>query len=92
MGNGLVYLVDGGLELLASEAIVAAEGVFESFQLALEVGHIDALATCDCKLALVVYGLLGSAHQEGDDGLEELGTDDVHLRVAVGNIHDTAVV
>ena len=92
MSNGLVDLVDSGLELLAGEAIVAAEGILEGFQLALEVGHIDALAACDSKLALVVDGLLGGVHQKGDDGFEELGADDVHLRVAMGDIHNTTVV
>ena len=32
MGNGLVYLVDGGLELLAGKAVVAPEGILEGFQ------------------------------------------------------------
>ena len=73
MCNGLVNLVDGGLELFAGNAIVAAECVLEGFQLTLKVGHIDALATCDCKLALVLDSLLCGVHQDGNDGLEELG-------------------
>ena len=92
MGNGLVDLVDGGLELLAGKAIVAAEGLLEGSQLALEVGHNDALAAGNGELPLVFHSLLGRIHQEGDDSLEELGTDDVHLRVAMGDIHDAAIV
>lgn len=63
MGNGLVYLVDRGLELLAGEAIVAAEGVFESQELVFKVGDIHALAAGNRKLALVVHRLLGGIHQ-----------------------------
>lgn len=36
MGNGLVYLVNGCLELLAGKAVVAPEGILEGFQLPTE--------------------------------------------------------
>ena len=81
MGNGLVNFVDGGIELLASEAIVATEGVLESQKLVLKVGDIHALTASNHQLALVVHSFFCGIHQEGDDSLEELGADDVHLRV-----------
>lgn len=63
MGNGLVDLIDGGLELLAGEAIVAAKGVLESQKLVLKVGDIHALTAGNRKLALIVHCLLGGIHQ-----------------------------
>ena len=60
MGNGLVYLVDGGLELLASEAIVATEGVLESQKLVLKVGDIHALTASNHQLALVVHSFFAA--------------------------------
>lgn len=65
MGNGLVNLINGSLELFAGEAIIEAERILKGFQLALKIGHINALAACDCKLALVIDGLLGCVHQKG---------------------------
>ena len=84
--------VDGGLELLAGQTIVAAEGLLEGIQLAFEVGYVHALAAGDLQFFLDAYRLLGGIDQEGDNRPEELRADHVHLGVTIGDIDNAAVV
>ena len=90
--DGLVDFVDGGLELLAGQTVIAAEGLLERIQLAFEMGHVHALTAGDLQFFLDSYRLLGGIDQQGDDRPEELRTDYVHLGIAVGDIDDAAVV
>ena len=90
--DGLVDFVDGGLELLAGQTVIAAEGLLERVQLAFEMGHVHALAASDFQFFLDAYRLLGGIDQEGNNRPEELRTDHVHLGVAVGNIDNAPVI
>ena len=82
--DGLVDFVDGGLELLAGQTVIAAEGLLEGIQLAFEMGHVHALAAGDLQFFLDADRLLGGIDQEGDDRAEELR--------AIGDIDNAAVV
>ena len=90
--DGLVDFVDGGLELLAGQTVIAAEGLLERIQLAFEMGHVHALAAGDLQFFLDADRLLGGIDQQSDDRPEELWTDHVHLGVAVGNIDNAPVI
>ena len=48
--DGFVDFLDGFPELFAGQAEVFSEFVLEFKQSVLEVGHVDALASCDFKL------------------------------------------
>ena len=88
MGDGFVNFLDGGLEFLAGETVVAAKGILEGVELALEIAEVDGLALGNGQLPLQVDALTRGLHEERDEGDEELGPDDVHLLVAVRLVDD----
>ena len=90
--DGVINLFDGLLELLAGETVIPSESILEGLKLFLEVCDIDALLTGESELLLHADSVLGRVDQQGDHRLEELGSDDVHLRILVRHVHDAAVV
>ncbi len=83
MGYGLVDLLHRRGELLAGYAVVPAELLLEVVHVALEVRDVDVLRPNERQLPPDVQGLPGGVPDEGDDGDEELRTDDVHLVIPI---------
>ena len=92
MLDGFINLVDGRLDLLAGQTVVPGELVLEIKELVFEVRHVDALLAGELEFLLHGDGVPGGVDQEHNQRLEELGTDDEHLRISVRNIHDAGVV
>ena len=69
-----------------------SELILECLEFVFEIGHIQLPALYLRQLPLVLQALPGSLHQKRDYRNEKLGTDDIHLRVAVRDIDYTAVV
>ena len=92
VSDGLVDLVDRGLELIAREAVVTTELILELFEVILEVSNIYVLLTNEREFLLVLCGVLRRTAEYADDLQEELRSYDIHLRVAVRHIDDARVV
>ena len=92
MRDGLVDLLDGGLELAAGEVVVASELRLEVLHLLLEVRDVDVLIAYLGELGLVRKRRKRGVAQDADNRDEELRADDVHLLVTVAHVDDTLVV
>ena len=82
MVDGLVNFLDCLFELFACKSIVPAELVLEIKQLVLEVGHVDALTSCDSEFLPKLESLLRSLHEQGDYWDKVLRTHHIHLLIS----------
>ena len=92
MHDRLVDLVDGLLEAAAGELVVFGELRLEVVHLVLKVRDVDILPAHQLQLRAVLQAVKRRVAQQRDHGNEELRADDVHLGIAVGHVHDAAVV
>ena len=92
MVDGLVDLINGLLEAVAGQRIVAAKLIFKIQKLLLKTGNIQILIPHCLQFPLVLQGIHGSIPQNGDDLNKKLRADHVHLRIPVGHVHDARII
>ena len=55
-----IYLINGCLELLTGDAVVASKGILEGYELVFEVGDIHTLATGKAQLLFITNRVLAA--------------------------------
>lgn len=62
------------------------------FHVFFKVGDVNVLLADDGEFVFILHGVKSGVTKESDHGDEKLGADDVHFRVAMGDVYDTGII
>ena len=84
--------IDGFIEFPGGQVHILRKALFEPVYLFFKVGDVNLLTLYSSECCFIFQGIQGCIAKQGDDGDEKLGTNDIHLRVTIENIHDSGIV
>lgn len=88
----LVDLIDRRREFLACQTIVTRKALLKGVHVFLKIADVNLLIANALKLLPVLQGIFRRIPQKRDHRDKKLRTNDIHLWILIGHIHNTVVV